>query len=122
MKFIICVAVKDDGRDAGEILLDTEKLLRSFDRNENQSEGRFDSFEIIDCVSEADSEEKILNEEMLVRSFVTPQGKWIEGPFIYDFGEIEGAEKESYDKWIGELKVLLEQCKDCWFFIVSCHS
>jgi hypothetical protein len=122
MKFKICVAVKEKNRSAQEVLIDTEKLLHSFNINEESGEGYFDSFEIFDCLTEDDFEEKILNEGMIVRAFVTSKGEWVDGPYIYSSGELEGSEKESYDKWVNELKDLLEQHKNCWMFIVSCHS
>ena len=58
-------------------------------------------------------------EEKTVKVFVTPDGKWIDGPWIY--GAPNAEQEKELEAWDKKLTALLDEHKDTVAFLADCH-
>ena len=60
-------------------------------------------------------------EEKICHAIVTPDGKWIDGPWIY--GSTKNSEQQQeLEAWLTRFTEILEQNKDAALFLAECHN
>ena len=58
-------------------------------------------------------------EEKTVKAVVTPDGKWIDGPWVYGSPNVE--QEKELEAWDNKLTTLLDEHKDSVAFLAECH-
>ncbi|HWQ99768.1 MAG TPA: hypothetical protein VN397_02890 [Candidatus Methylomirabilis sp.] len=58
-------------------------------------------------------------EEKIVRAVVTPDGEWIDGPWVY--GSPHAEQNKELEAWVMKLTALLDDHKDTVAFLADCH-
>ena len=115
---LLAEKLEDWNSDKGGV--DEKGLFGISTKNPN---GHIDYWSISDEKVEPEDREKFLSSpnaaEMAPRVLVTPDGKWVEGPWIY------GAPNEEQDKELREFDkkatTFLSENKDTVIFFADCH-
>ena len=82
-----------------------------------------DEWEILTEVKSEKQRELLFGEgeEKICRAIVTPDGQWIDGPYI--FGSVKSPEQQQeLEAWLKKFAEVLEQNKDAALFLAECHN
>jgi hypothetical protein len=81
-----------------------------------------DEWEILTEIKPEDRPQLLFGEgeEKICRAIVTPDGKWINGPYI--FGSPNAEQEKELAAWLKQFNEVLDQNKDAALFLAECHS
>ena len=85
-------------------------------------EGYVDSWSVFTEVKPEDRGRLLFGQDgevKVVRALVTPDGKWIDGPWVYCAPNAE--QEKEFEEWFKKLAALLEENKNTVAFLADCH-
>jgi hypothetical protein len=82
--------------------------------------GHFDRGEIDAFVPHEKWMETFVKTNNLCNAIITPEEKWISGPYIYS--DSDPKTKKKMDEWVSTIQDTLEKYKDCAAFSATLHS